>query len=76
MTPTGHPTALGAVSRPVYRTQEVSARVENSSVTIRTATAGDLEAVLKLAAACRVQYETYQPVFWRAAADAVVRQRP
>ena len=45
-------------------------------MTIRAATADDVEAVVELAAARRVQYEAYQPVFWRPAADAAVRQRP
>lgn len=48
----------------------------HAAATIREATAGDLEAVLALAAARRVQYETFQPVFWKPAADAEVRQRP
>ncbi len=50
--------------------------MENSLATIRAATADELEAVLKLAAGRRVQYQTYQPEFWRPSADAVVRQRP
>lgn len=43
---------------------------------IRPATADDLDEVLKLAADRRRQYESYQPRFWRPAADAADRQRP
>jgi hypothetical protein len=45
-------------------------------VTIRTATTGDLEAILELADTRRREYAAYQPVFWRPAPDAVDRQRP
>ncbi len=43
---------------------------------IRPAGAGDLDAVLDLAAARRQQYATYQPRFWRPAPDATIRQAP
>ncbi len=45
-------------------------------MTIRVAASGDVDALVRLAAARRAQYETYQPVFWRPAADAAARQRP
>jgi len=45
-------------------------------VKVRPASLGDVEAVVELAAARRAHYETYQPVFWRPAADAAARQRP
>jgi hypothetical protein len=45
-------------------------------VSIRTAEPGDLERILALAASRRHEYATYQPGFWRPAADAVDRQRP
>jgi GNAT superfamily N-acetyltransferase len=45
-------------------------------VEVRPAAPGDVDAVVRLAAARRAQYETYQPVFWRPAADAAARQRP
>lgn len=47
-----------------------------SPATIRLAVAGDLDGMLRLAEARRTQYATYQPIFWRPAADAVDRQRP
>lgn len=43
---------------------------------IRAATVDDLDGILVLAADRRRQYETYQPRFWRPAADAAQRQRP
>lgn len=43
---------------------------------IRPAAAGDLEAILALAAARREQYAIYQPGFWRPAPDAAARQAP
>lgn len=49
---------------------------EDASVTIRAAASGDVDALVRLAAVRRAQYETYQPVFWRPAADAAARQRP
>jgi len=52
------------------------AAAEDASVTIRAAASGDVDALVRLAAARRAQYETYQPVFWRPAADAAARQRP
>lgn len=45
-------------------------------VTIRPARSEDLESILDLADARRRQYATYQPRFWRPAADAIARQRP
>lgn len=43
---------------------------------IRPAAAGDVDAVVLLAGARRVGYASYQPVFWRTAADAEARHRP
>jgi GNAT superfamily N-acetyltransferase len=45
-------------------------------VEVRSAVSGDVDVVVRLAAARRTQYETYQPVLWRPAADAAARQRP
>lgn len=45
-------------------------------MTIRVASGEDLEEMLRLADARRRQYTAYQPLFWRAAADAVDQQRP
>jgi len=50
--------------------------MEDAWVEVRSAAPGDVDAVVRLAAARRAQYETYQPVFWRAAADAAARHRP
>jgi hypothetical protein len=44
-------------------------------LSVEQATADDLEPLLALAAARREVYATYQPRFWRPAADAVDRQR-
>jgi hypothetical protein len=44
--------------------------------TIRAAEAQDLDALLELSEARRREYATYQPVFWRPAADAPAQQRP
>ena len=45
-----------------------------SNYRIRTAEDCDLEEILNLANAKRLEYETYQPVFWRVAADAIAQQ--
>lgn len=45
-------------------------------MTIRPAGPGDLEALLRLAEARRIQYQTYQPIFWRPASNATEVQRP
>ena len=45
-----------------------------SNYRVRTAEDCDLEEILNLANAKRLEYETYQPVFWRVAADAIVQQ--
>lgn len=42
---------------------------------IRSAEDFDLEEILNLANAKRREYETYQPVFWRVAADSKAKQR-
>ena len=42
---------------------------------IRKAEDVDLEEILNLANAKRLEYETHQPVFWRVAPDAIARQR-
>lgn len=42
---------------------------------IRSAEDFDLEEILNLANAKRLEYETYQPVFWRVAADSKAQQR-
>lgn len=42
---------------------------------IRTAEDFDLEEILNLANAKRLEYETHQPVFWRVAPDAIAQQR-
>lgn len=42
---------------------------------IRTAENFDLEEILNLANARRLEYETHQPVFWRVAPDAIAQQR-
>ncbi len=47
-----------------------------AAVTIRAATGEDVEAILRLADDRRRLYATYQPVFWRAADDAIARHRP
>ena len=47
-----------------------------SSVEVRPATRADLESMLALAARSRQDYAAHQPRFWRAAPDAVQRQRP
>lgn len=47
-----------------------------ATVTIRAATGEDVEAILRLANDQRHLYATYQPVFWRVAADAVAQHRP
>jgi len=49
--------------------------MEDAWVEVRSAAPGDVDAVVRLAASRRAQYETYQPVFWRPAADAAARQR-
>jgi len=46
-----------------------------SNTGIRTAEDFDLEEILNLASAKRLEYETYQPVFWRVAPDAIAQQR-
>lgn len=45
-----------------------------SNYRIRVAEGCDLEEILKLANAKRLEYETYQPVFWRVATDAIAQQ--
>jgi len=45
-------------------------------VTIRAATAEDLDALTELAAAARAEQSVHQPVFWRPAPDARARHRP
>ncbi len=45
-------------------------------MTIRPATASDLDALVDLAAAARADQAVHQPVFWRPAADARDRHRP
>ena len=45
-----------------------------SNYRVRTAEDCDLEEILNLANAKRLEYETYQPVFWRVAADAIAQQ--
>ena len=45
-------------------------------VEVRSAAPGDVDAIVRLAAVRRAEYESYQPVFWRPAADAAARQRP
>ena len=45
-----------------------------SNYRIRTAEDRDLEEILNLANAKRLEYETYQPVFWRVAANAIAQQ--
>ncbi len=45
-------------------------------MSIRTATAEDLDAVVELAAAARAEQALHQPVFWRPAPDARDRHRP
>lgn len=46
-----------------------------TTTVIRPAAAADLDEILRLTAARRRQYESYQPRFWRPAPDAVDRQR-
>lgn len=46
-----------------------------SNTRIRAVEDFDLEEILNLANAKRLEYETYQPVFWRVAADAIAQQR-
>jgi len=43
---------------------------------IRTATQTDIAAILDLAEARRIQYQEYQPVFWRKAPDSREKQQP
>jgi len=45
-------------------------------VTIRAATADDLDALVELAAVARAGQGVHQPVFWRTAPDARDRHRP
>ena len=45
-----------------------------SNYRIRTAEDPDLEEILNLANAKRLEYQTYQPVFWRVAEDAIAQQ--
>lgn len=45
-------------------------------MTIRAATADDLDAVVELAAVARADQAVHQPVFWRPALDARDRHRP
>ena len=45
-----------------------------SNSRIRTAEDCDLEEILNLANAKRLEYEIYQPVFWRVAPDAIAQQ--
>lgn len=45
-------------------------------MSIRTATADDLDAVVELAAAARADQAVHQPLFWRPAPDARDRHRP
>jgi GNAT superfamily N-acetyltransferase len=44
--------------------------------TIRAAEEQDLDALLELSELRRHEYESYQPVFWRPAANAMANQRP
>lgn len=46
-----------------------------SNSRIRTAEDCDLEEILNLANAKRLEYEVHQPVFWRVAPDAIAQQR-
>lgn len=46
-----------------------------SNTRIRTAEDFDLEEILNLANAKRLEYETHQPVFWRVAPEAITQQR-
>lgn len=46
-----------------------------SNFRIRTAKDCDLEEILNLANAKRLEYEIYQPVFWRVAPDSIAQQR-
>ena len=46
-----------------------------SGYRIRSAENFDLDEILNLASAKRLEYESYQPVFWRVASDAVAQQR-
>ena len=46
-----------------------------SGYRIRSAEDFDLDQILNLANAKRLEYESYQPVFWRGASDAVAQQR-
>ena len=50
--------------------------MEDALVEVRSAAPGDVDAIVRLAAVRRAEYESYQPVFWRPAADAAARQRP
>ncbi len=43
---------------------------------VRKATADDATAIAELIQLKRLQYATYQPTFWRVAADAVAQQAP
>ncbi len=44
-------------------------------MTVRAATADDLDAIVDLAAAARAGYAAHQPVFWRVATDARAAHR-
>ncbi|MFZ2227345.1 MAG: hypothetical protein WA090_05430 [Candidatus Nanopelagicaceae bacterium] len=46
-----------------------------SATIIRPAEDNDLNEILNLASTKRLEYETYQPVFWRGAPDAIAQQR-
>ena len=46
-----------------------------SATRIRLAEDFDLNEILELANSKRLEYETYQPVFWRVAPDAIAQQR-
>ena len=46
-----------------------------SAIQIRLAEDFDLNEILDLANSKRLEYETYQPVFWRVAPDAIAQQR-
>ncbi len=46
-----------------------------SATRIRPAEDFDLKEILDLANSKRLEYETYQPIFWRVALDAITQQR-
>ena len=46
-----------------------------SATRIRPAEDFDLNEILDLANSQRLEYETYQPIFWRVAPDAITQQR-